>query len=212
MARHCNQKEEKKLKKGKVIFFILLILIVLVVLVIFLNKGKNPETEKDIAKNSNTITQEQDSNVTPEPTVEQENQVLEIPEKIGSYNVIGAVVIDKIGITKNIIGTNTDEALNLSATRFYGPKEVNQVGNLCITGHNYEDTFKHLNDLEIDDTFYVVDRNNSSKVTYKVYDKYTVSPDELDCLDQETGGKREVTLITCNPGALTRLVVKAQEV
>lgn len=211
MARHCSKKEEKKIKKSKIIFFILLILIVLVVLVIFLNKNK-PE-QKNIAKNNNSSNlQNQDSNLPPEKNGETENVNLEIPEKMGSYNVIGAIVIDKIGITKNILATHTDEALNLSVTRFYGPKQVNQVGNLCITGHNYKDTFAELDKLEINDTFYVVDKNNSQKVTYKVYDKYTVNPKELDCLNQETDGKREVTIITCNPGALTRLVVKAQEV
>ena len=210
MARHCGKKEEKKLKKSKIIFFILLILILLVVLVIFLNKNKTDE--KNIAKNNSNNLQNQDSNLSPEENGESENLNLEIPEKMGSYNVIGAIVIDKIGITKNILETYTDEALNLSVTRFYGPNQVNQVGNLCITGHNYKDTFAELNNLEINDTFYIVDKNNSQKVTYKVYDKYTVEPKELDCLDQQTDGKKEVTIITCNPGALTRLIVKAQEV
>ena len=66
--------------------------------------------------------------------------------------------------------------------------------------------------MEIGDLFYIIDKETNSKVYYKIYDKYTCNPDDLSCLEQNEDGKREVTLITCNPGGLTRLICKAREV
>lgn len=140
-----------------------------------------------------------------------EQKIMNMPDKIGDYDVLGTIVIDKLGVEKNILNKTTDDSLNLSVTKFYGPN-LNEVGNFCITGHNYKDVFANADKLEKNDTFYIVDKATKTKVNYKIYDKYTVSPTELDCLNQETKGKKEVTLITCNPGGLTRLILKAQEI
>lgn len=123
---------------------------------------------------------------------------VEMPEEIGGYSVIGELVIEKINFKNYILNKTTDDSLNFSVTKFYGPK-VNQQGNLCITGHNTkEDLFKNLKDLEKEDTFYIIDKENSESVVYKVYDKYTILPTDLTCLNQDTD-KRQVTLITCSP-------------
>lgn len=168
---------------------------------------------KKISDNIDIIHDE--SNNYQDNTVQEQNtievNIEEVPDTVGSYKVLGTLVIDKIELTKNILDKTTDESLNLSVTKFYGPK-INEKGNFCITGHNYKDTFAKLDNIKINDTFYIIDKENEQKVTYKVYDKYTVNPNELDCLDQNTNGKREVTIITCNPGGLTRLIVKAKEV
>lgn len=83
-------------------------------------------------------------------------------------------------------------------------------GNFCITGHNYKGIFQKLKDLEIGDEFYLIGADGR-KVTYAIYDKYSINPVNEDCLKQNTNGKREVTLITCDPGAVTRLILKAEE-
>ena len=58
--------------------------------------------------------------------------------------------------------------------------------------------FKNLKDLEKEDIFYITDKENSESVVYKVYDKYTILPTDLTCLNQDTN-QRQVTLITCSP-------------
>lgn len=136
---------------------------------------------------------------------------IDLPEKMGNYTVIGQIVIDKIGVEKNILNKTEDASLNLSVTKFYGPK-INEAGNFCITGHNYKDMLKRLNELSEGDTFYLINREQKTKVTYEIYKIYTCNPTDLDCLDQPKDGTREVTLITCNPGGLTRLICKAKEV
>lgn len=198
-GKHSGVKENKKLS-SKIIKFLLLFLII--VLIIF---GINFIKESDFIKMEKTETTEEENS--PQRTVDINN----IPDTMGGYKVLGAIVIDKIGIEKNILEETNDTSLNLSVTKFYGPN-LNEPGNFCITGHNYKDIFESANDLELDDTFYIIDKAKKEKVTYKIYDKYTVNPTELECLNQETEGKREVTLITCNPGGITRLIVKAQEI
>ena len=47
---------------------------------------------------------------------------------------------------------------------------------------------------------------------YAVYKVDKVLPENLECLEQETGGERELTLITCTIGAQKRLIVKAREI
>lgn len=208
MSKHSNKSKISKL--SRTIILIILVIVMLAILVI--SFMKDASALKNIAKNpnisSNEVAEENILNTVIEPVEFNEE---EIPNQMGEYNVLGTIVIDKIGIVKNILDKTTDESLNLSVTKFYGPS-INQTGNFCITGHNYAGTFKYLDKLDINDTFYIVDKNNSEKVTYKIYDKYTVNPTELDCLNQETNNKREVTIITCNPGGLTRLIVKAKEI
>ncbi len=211
MAKRLKKKSTKGNKISKKILFILLIFIMLVALIISIIR--DVKSLKKISDNIDIIHDE--SNNYQDNTVQEQNtievNIEEVPDTVGSYKVLGTLVIDKIELTKNILDKTTDESLNLSVTKFYGPK-INEKGNFCITGHNYKDTFAKLDNIKINDTFYIIDKENEQKVTYKVYDKYTVNPNELDCLDQNTNGKREVTIITCNPGGLTRLIVKAKEV
>ena len=53
---------------------------------------------------------------------------------------------------------------------------------------------------------------SDGSIDYEIYDKYSCEPTDLSCLDQNQDGKKEVTLITCNPGGLTRLICKAREI
>ena len=156
---------------------------------------------------------------TPEPTPEIQDIVDEIvsvddmPKSIGKYAVVGKIVIEKIGVEKYILDRTTNNSLDLAVTKFpdseTGP-QINTVGNYAITGHNYKNIFQKLKDLEIGDEFYLIGVDGR-KVTYSIYDKFSINPTDESCLSQETNGKREVTLITCNPGAVTRLILKAEE-
>lgn len=49
------------------------------------------------------------------------------------------------------------------------------------------------------------------KIDYSVYESYETNYDDLSCTSQETNGKRELTLITCNNIKNRRRVIKARE-
>lgn len=64
-------------------------------------------------------------------------------------------------------------------------------------------------EMEVGDTFYIVNRENGSKVTYTIDDKYVCSPYDVSCLAQNSDGLRKVTIITCTDGGLTRVIFTA---
>ena len=126
--------------------------------------------------------------------------------------VIGLLEIDSIDLAYPILSEATNDYLKISPCKFYGPMP-NEVGNLCIAGHNYKNYkfFSRLNDIKIGDSVKIQDLNGN-KLDYTVYDKYDIAASELNCTNQNTNGKKEVTLITCNSINNTRrIVVKAKE-
>ncbi len=199
-GKHYNGKKRNLKNKRTTIILTFFLLTLIIIGAVFFATNKN--IADNFFGNKNVTENEQQ-------IIEQ--KIINMPDKIGDYDVLGVIVIDKLGVEKNILNKTTDDSLNLSVTKFYGPN-LNEIGNFCITGHNYKDVFANADNLEKNDTFYIVDKANATKVNYKIYDKYTVSPTDLECLNQETKGKKEVTLITCNPGGLTRLILKAQEI
>ncbi len=136
-------------------------------------------------------------------------EYVDIPRQYRGFNVIGKIKIPKLGIEKYILETTTESALKVAVARTYGP-DVNEIGNLCISGHNYTQTFGRIKELEIGDEIILTDKYSREKV-YTVYKNYKVLPNDTECLSQDTEGEREVTLITCTLGAIKRNIIKAIE-
>ena len=129
------------------------------------------------------------------------------------YSIIGIVEIPKINVKYPILAETTDALLKVSVCKFWGPN-ANEVGNLCIVGHNYKNSkffSKIPSSLSIGDRIKITDLNGNI-VQYEAYDKYTVEPSDTRCTSQLTHGKREVTLITCTDDTKFRVVVKCKEV
>ena len=126
-------------------------------------------------------------------------------------NVIGIIQIDKINIEYPILSKTNDELLKISPCKFFGP-DPNKVGNLCIAGHNFDDDrfFSKLSLLDIGDIIKIYAPANVC-VYYKVYEMYEIEKNDMSCTSQDTNGKKEVTLITCNNINQKRFIVKAKE-
>ena len=101
--------------------------------------------------------------------------------------------------------------LKMAPCRFYGPYP-NQIGNLCIAAHNYDDNrfFSNLYKLNIGDIINIYDSSNLC-ITYSVYQKYEISIKDTSCTSQNTNGQKEITLVTCNNINKNRLIIKARE-
>lgn len=125
--------------------------------------------------------------------------------------VIGIIKIDKINLNYSILSISNKDLLDISVCRFAGPMP-NEVGNLCIAGHNYNSYkfFSKLKDLKIGDIINIYDLSGN-KLAYSVYDSFETNYDDLSCINQDTNGKREITLITCNNIKNRRRVIKATE-
>lgn len=131
---------------------------------------------------------------------------------IDGFEVIGKLEIPKLNLSTYILSETNDDTLSKSVTKLCGPN-INEAGNFCILGHNYnkKTMFGNLKKIEINDKV-ILTNMYGQKVEYIVYDIYKVYPNEVECLSQETYGNREVTLITCTTGAIKRLIIKATEI
>jgi len=125
--------------------------------------------------------------------------------------VIGMIKIDKIDLNYPILSENNDELLRISLCRFNGPMP-NEVGNLCIAGHNYLDNrfFGRLNELSIGDTIEIYGLSGDKNV-YTISKKFEVDANDLSCTNQNIGNKKVVTLLTCdNSNQNKRIVIQAK--
>ena len=129
-----------------------------------------------------------------------------------TYDTVGLVSIPSIDVEYPILADTSDDLLKISVCKFWG-SNPNEVGNLCIAGHNYRNTrfFSKVPNLKVGDTINISDLSGET-LKYSVYDKYTVDPTDVSCTSQLTNGKKIVTLITCTNDSKQRVIVKAKEV
>lgn len=102
--------------------------------------------------------------------------------------------------------------LKIAPCRYYGP-EPNEIGNYCIVGHNYRNT-KFFSKIPANiwkgDTIQITDPSGRI-INYIVYDRYEVDPTDQECTDQNTNGRKEVTIITCTNDSKRRIILKCVE-
>lgn len=125
--------------------------------------------------------------------------------------VIGIIKIDKIALNYPIISETNEELLKISVCKFAGPMP-NEIGNLCIAGHNYIDNkfFSRLNELSVGDIIEIYDLSGS-KINYTIFQKQIVDSTDLTCTNQNVMGQKQITLITCsNTNNSKRLIIKAK--
>lgn len=129
-----------------------------------------------------------------------------------TYTTEAIITIPKIDITYPVLSETSDELLEISVNKYWGPKP-NEVGNYCVVGHNYRNgkMFGRLHELENGDIVELEDLTGKT-VEYEVYNKYIVEPTDTSCTSQLTNGRKELTLITCTNYGTQRLVVKCREV
>lgn len=130
-----------------------------------------------------------------------------IPETYEGYDVLGQIVIEKINLKSYILDSTENAAMDKAPVKLFG-KTLNQEGNFCIAGHNYDEIFGNLKDLEIGDEFYIEDIEGIIQ-DYKITQILEVEPTDLTVLMQ-VEGKIQITLITCEEETAQRLVIKAE--
>lgn len=185
-----------------------LILIILFLILLFMIKGISGEAQIKTGEEPKNIQEET-------PTEEKEkvkNKTKVVATQYKGHKVTANLQIEKLKIDTCVLEDYTKNAMEICVTKFFGPNP-NEVGNFCITGHNYitKNMFGYLYTLKNGDVLTLTDNENGT-IKYKIYDKYKVKPNQTYGLSQKTNGKREVTLITCCNYSNERLIVKAREV
>lgn len=134
-------------------------------------------------------------------------QKADIEQRMTQNKYLGKIVIPKINLEYSVFNECSDELLKILPCKFYGVN-LNEKGNICIAGHNYNDTrfFSKLDKLKKGDTVYLGDLNGLN-YKYVVYDKYKVQPNDFECLKPMK--KYDLTLVTCDNSNGKRLVIRA---
>lgn len=154
------------------------------------------------------------------PSVAEVNQQAETKTTSNGYNykTIATIEIPKINLNYTVLQgetgsvEETEALLKMSPCKYHGG-EPNEVGNFCIVGHNYRNSkfFSKVPTLIVGDIIKLTDLTGRT-VEYEVYDKHTVDPEDTRDTTQLTGGKKEVTIITCTDDSKMRVIVKCKEV
>lgn len=193
-------KSRKKRIRFKLQFYISAILFIILTTVfstLTYSKSKNEEISKELLDSfSNSLYSNYQNDI--------------ISKLNNSSFVIGIIKIEKIKLNYPILSTQSKELLEISPCRFAGPLP-NNVGNLCIAGHNYADKrfFGRLKELSLNDKISIYDLSGK-KLDYIIYEKREILSTDLSCTSQETNGNIIVTLITCNNISGKRLQIKAK--
>ena len=200
----------KKVKKYRLLLLLSLALIIILLIYeayIYYNLYQKENVSQNIINSFNLIklyssSEEQHYTI---------SKLNDTKEEDNSFYVIGIIEIPKISIKYPILSTCNDELLKIAPCRFYGPSP-NEVGNLCIAAHNYDDDrfFGNLKYLNIGDKICIYDSNNFVRYYY-IYNKFEINDKDTSCTMQNTNNLREITLVTCNNLNKKRLVVKAKE-
>lgn len=232
---------KRKKKIYKLDFFLSIFLVCILISVCIYaeyDKGKSEEVSQeilanvDIAENSNNIDNDKLivvlNDVVSETEERQQQQKEQIVTKTKEmqttgdgykYETIATINIPKINVEYAIIEgetksiEETDALLKMSPTKFWGANP-NEVGNFCIVGHNYRNNrfFSKVPNLKNGDSIYITDVVSGKKIEYSVYNNYNVNPKDISCIDQNTNGRKEITLITCTDDSKLRVIIKAVEV
>lgn len=183
--------EEVFFTKKKIIIIVAIIAIILItVLAVCFISSKE---ENEVIEEPNTVVQEEQNMI----------------ETVAGYDVLGKIVIDDINVEQYILDSTESTALEKGVGKLYGGT-LNNYGNFCIAGHNYENIFQKLSEMKVGDNFIIID-TDLKETTYQIKEIYSAEPDDLKCLLQNDE-KVEITLVTCENGATTRLIVKAEEI
>lgn len=224
-------KKKKVVYKKEGMLLISALLIIIMVLILSFNIGSINMTSQAMQQQDNILTQQ----VQQENSIEEEKQVQvvlpneekkveekkeEQPKKPVTktikasngkkYEVIATLKIPSLNIEYPILSKTSVELLKISLNKYWGA-DPNEVGNMCVVGHNYEDSrfFGKLHKIKKGAIVKITDMSGKT-LDYEVYHTEVIDPYDNACTSQLTNGNTEITLITCYNNGNQRFVVKAR--
>ena len=205
------KKSSLELKILKIIFSVLLIATIVILCIVIYKYGSNQVNEKQTQEAIEAF-----SSIDFSKNEEESNNPILLEYK--GYKIIGIVKIPKIQIEYPILEIgciepeNAEKPMKLSIIKYWG-ENVNDYGNLSISGHNNKDgtMFGKTKKLEKGDIVELTDLNGQT-IKYSIYDIFVTDPNDVSILLPKDELIREVTLITCTNGNKQRLILKAKEI
>lgn len=127
-----------------------------------------------------------------------------------TYDTIAYLSIPSLRIEYPVLSQTSEALLKVSLNKYWGANP-NQVGNMCIVGHNYNDSrfFGKLNQIKMGAEI-IITEMDGTELSYYVYETNMIDPYDTSCTSQKTNGRKEITLITCNVDGSQRFIAKAR--
>ncbi len=126
----------------------------------------------------------------------------------------GVLIIDKIDLRMVIMDGVDEETLRVAAGRMPNTGKFDEIGNIVLAGHRSYTLGKYFNRLdELEPGDQIVIQTSKKTLTYEVYKKLIVEPDDFS-ITNKNGTDKILTLFTCHPVVIAshRLVVHAKQV
>lgn len=130
-------KKRQKSTRNKIIIGILLCIIILAIIYLVVSDSLLDLKPQEEAKFIGSATEVKNNQQDKQNVEERKDEIVSdvtIPGKIGGYEVLGRLVMKKIGVNSDILNDYSDPALEVSIGKISGP-ELNAPGNFCIVGH-----------------------------------------------------------------------------
>lgn len=184
-------------KKIKYIFKVQLLISIIIASILFLIFMINYNNEEDLEEISSEINK-----------VIKLSSIYKLESKSEAY--FGKIKIDKINLEYTVFNSYDENLLKISPCKFSG-NDVNNMGNITIVGHNYNDDkfFGRLSELKIKDKIKIISLDNK-EYEYTIYDIFETEANDTSVL--KNNKYYELTLITCNNINKKRLVIKSYRV
>jgi len=224
---------EGRYGKALTIGLIVLILIVIGVLIFFtIDYVNSMKTNQDLqnavdrfegAVNKQEDEENKDKNNNEQSTGEDiqlniqiENIEVSYPtdsDQINTYKgfpVVGIIEVPKLDLKYPVLEDGSKDAIEVSVAINVGPG-LNREGNTVIIGHNYRNGtfFSNNKKLNKEEKIYITDKTGT-KLEYTIFSIYTTTPEDSDYMDRDTGGKKEITLVTCTDDTKSRIIICAR--
>lgn len=126
------------------------------------------------------------------------------------YTILGKLEIPTVNVSAVILKEHTYAAMNLGVIKTYGV-ELNTPGGFVISGHNFRGRSQFLypiRNLKNGNKVYITDVQGQ-KMEYTVYSvQRYVSPTDTSYFAKTDD--YHVTLVTCENGGKSRIIVKAK--
>lgn len=145
--------------------------------------------------------------MTPDATVAPKDPAYRpMPEvMIDGVPYIGYLNIPALKLELPVIGESNEENLEIAPCRFYGTV-YNK--NFVIGGHRYRRHFRKLSTLGYGERLHFTDMEGKV-YTYEVAEQEILEPNQAEYL---CSGDWDLSLFTCTPGGLTRVVLRCLRV
>jgi len=130
--------------------------------------------------------------------------------KFETDTIAGKIIIPTLNINYPFFYGINDNLLKLGPCRFLG-KLPPEKSNLCIAGHNYNDSrfFSKIPKLKYNDQIIIQNMDNKNFI-YRVYSNFEIDENQINLVTKNSVFYNELTLVTCNNINKKRIIIKAK--